>query len=348
MVAAAAAGALSASADDSLVRPAGPGAPAAWGVRGGIRFGVWPTDVSGGPGSGGPRGLIRVGYPVTEGDVVSLINFIAIEPIVAGQAHRSFSELEPSTTDGQPGKAIHAGPPPGAEWAPEAGGGPYPGHVERLPGGASRLTVRLDVERFTSGAHVYLLASVSTDRPDELELRAFTQTDSPELAACVLTATMGNLERLRELHLATGVVRARDLYPNLEGDGFGPHHSYGLHALLRGADGGPMVAATTDEDEPSRVHPAPELPWLWHYPGRQLTQYWRKAPGEYDDTLRAQVNARRVYWASRLPIPGGVAFENFELVERFVPGRASVFGLTPRAPCELYAAAEQRTRRETP
>jgi len=200
------------------------------------------------------------------------------------------------------------------------------------------LTVRLNVERFASGAHVYLLASVRTDRPDELELRSFAEADSAELAACVLTATMGNLERLRELHLSTGVARAQDLYPSLEGDGFGPHRSYGLDALCRGVDGGPVVAATTDEEEPSLVHPAPELPWLWHYPGRKLTQYWRKAPGEHDDSLRAQVNARCMYWASRLPIPGGVAFENFELVERFVPGRASVFGLTPRTPQELCGA----------
>ena len=48
------------------------------------------------------------------------------------------------------------------------------------------------------------------------------------------------------------------------------------------------------------------------------------------------VGRRRVrYWRSRHPIPGGIAFENFELRERFHDGQRSVFGITRRTPGEL-------------
>jgi hypothetical protein len=38
---------------------------------------------------------------------------------------------------------------------------------------------------------------------------------------------------------------------------------------------------------------------------------------------------------SRHPIPAGVAFENFEMRERFHPGQRFVFGITRRTPGEL-------------
>jgi hypothetical protein len=42
-----------------------------------------------------------------------------------------------------------------------------------------------------------------------------------------------------------------------------------------------------------------------------------------------------VYWASRQPLPGGVAIENFELRERFYEGQTFVFGVTRRTPQAL-------------
>ena len=44
---------------------------------------------------------------------------------------------------------------------------------------------------------------------------------------------------------------------------------------------------------------------------------------------------RLSYWRSQRPIPGGIAFENFELVERFRNGQTSVFGITRQTPQEL-------------
>ncbi len=321
-----------------LVRP-GPGAPTVWGIEGGIHFTVWPHDVGGSRSAGGPRGLIRVGYPILEDGGVWLVNFIAVEPIIEGAHERGLSELEPSASDGKPGKRIEVGPPPGEAWTASEEGEPYPGLVQELEGGARRLTICLAVERFDSGAHVRVLASVRTDRPEELELRVYAEDDSAPLRACILSATMGNYERLRELHLAERVVTAGELYGGYTGHDFAPHTRFALGELARAADGSVVVPATTDEEEPSRTLPDPARGWFWYYPGAKLTQYWRKYPDTLQDELYATVNARRVYWASEWPIPGGVAFENFELNERFTDGQAQVFALTPKTPRELLQRA---------
>ena len=303
-----------------------------WGVRGGLQFGVWPGAIGGERGPGGPRGLIRIGYPIMPDGSYRLVNFIAVEPIVRGKRRRGFSELEVSARDGKRGKLIEPGPPPGIDWDAPAEGALYPGDIETLDGGATRLTVCLRVEKFSNGAHVYLLASVRTDRLDELELRVFAEDDCAPLDACILTATMGNLERLRQVHLSGRVVTSQELYGSYEGEGFTPHTTFPLEELPRAADGSITVAATTDEDDPSSTRPDPKRPWFWHYPGAKVTQYWRKYPGTFDESLQAKVNARRVYWASKRPIPNGIAFENFELNESFIPGQTTSFGLTPLTP----------------
>jgi hypothetical protein len=207
-----------------------------------------------------------------------------------------------------------------------------------------RLSVRLQIERFGSGAQVWLLASLRTDRPGELCLEAFAHDDSRPLAACILTATMGNLERLRILHLAGRQVTAAELYRDGSGDEFAPHRHFGLAELPRAADASVLAAATTDEAAPAAVHPNPADPWYWWYPGTKLTQYWRKPPGTFGKDLRLTVNARRCYWLSQFPIPGGIAFENLELNEPFTQGQTTVFGLSQRTPAELLRGAREEAR----
>ena len=51
--------------------------------------------------------------------------------------------------------------------------------------------------------------------------------------------------------------------------------------------------------------------------------------------MAVQVNARLVYWASQATIPGGISFENFELVAPFREGRRSTFEVTPDGPAAL-------------
>ncbi|HEX2973696.1 MAG TPA: GDSL-type esterase/lipase family protein, partial [Tepidisphaeraceae bacterium] len=85
---------------------------------------------------------------------------------------------------------------------------------------------------------------------------------------------------------------------------------------------------------PAAVFPFPGTSW-WHYDGYKLVQYWKKPHGTFREDLQVGVNARYTYWQSRQPIPGGVAFENFELRERFYEGQMFVFGLAPKTPAEL-------------
>lgn len=66
-----------------------------------------------------------------------------------------------------------------------------------------------------------------------------------------------------------------------------------------------------------------------------MTQYWAKDAGTFRDDLQVVVNGRYTYWQSSRPIPGGVAFENFEIRERFYNGQKFVFGITSKAPHEL-------------
>src|SRR5690606_26936286 len=60
-----------------------------WGLQGGLQFAIPPAGFPKGP--GGPRGLIRVGYPILPDGEYHLVNFLAVEPIVRGQ--KGFSEL---------------------------------------------------------------------------------------------------------------------------------------------------------------------------------------------------------------------------------------------------------------
>jgi hypothetical protein len=94
------------------------------------------------------------------------------------------------------------------------------------------------------------------------------------------------------------------------------------------------VAVTNDEESPAKAYPFPNSE-LWHYAGFKVTQYWARAAGTFRDDLHAVVNARYTYWRSARPIPGGVAFENIELRERFYDGQKFTFGITRRTPREL-------------
>jgi hypothetical protein len=293
-----------------------------WGVRGGLLWAVAPAGFRGGE----PRGLIRLGYPVLPEKRYDLINFIAIEPIVHG--HRGFSELEHSHLDGVAGKRI---------WAENAGGDlatNVPGILRMRPDGQEELEVKLQVEKFDNGAHVRLVARQRSDRPDELELSVFQEPDSTPLDYCILSATMGNMARTRLLWLKDEVVNSLQVYRDYKETGFAPHHQYPVSRLHRGADGRVLVAVTNDEENPAAVYPFPNSK-LWHYAGCKVTQYWAREAGAFHDDLEAAVNGRYIYWRSARAIPGGVAFENFELRERFYDGQKSIFGITRRTPQEL-------------
>ena len=311
-------------ADDTFwVRPETAEAPPRWGAANGVQVMLWPHGSEGG--DGGPRGLLRVNYPILDGGKRhGLVNFIAVEPIVAGR--RGYSELERSARDGKPGKWIE----------------PLPGqHAGVLAGAGARQTLRvpLAVERFENGAEPLVALVFTRGRPDEVELRLHAAPNSAPMEFCIVTATMGNYGRLRRLWLRDGPLDARTVWPDYAGEHFAPDKQFPLERLPRTADGSVLVAATTDEADPAREPADPRAPgWRWRGTTGPLTQYWRKPPGAFRPDLAARVNARAVYWAGRVPIPNGLSYENFDLTERFYPGQRFVFGLTPRPPQKLGVA----------
>ena len=321
------------------IQPHAPDDPLIWGRKDGILFGL-PSP----GGMRGPRGLIRVGVISPTTGEPELLNFIAVEPVILGPGSRSsrmaFSELEPSRLDpGEHGKRLWVDLSSYEKSNPDKGDLPT-GTVQTFPGernnpAIERLSVQIDVERFSvNGAHVHLTASIDSDHPDELRLSVFADNDSPPIEELALTATMGNFERLRRLWLHRCVVDSRELMGSYTGDAFTDPPNYPLHDMLRTADGDAIVFATTNETTPS-TGPAPGH---WHYDLPRLTQYWRIEAHEIQPDLRVRFNGRRVYWASHDPVPGGIAYENFDVRQRYIPGQSYIFGVTAKTPWQFTPA----------
>jgi hypothetical protein len=176
--------------------------------------------------------------------------------------------------------------------------------------------------------------SQRSDAPDEIELAVHTEPDGAAMDHCILTATMGNKARARRLWLADATVDSRELYPAYRENGFAAHTFYPAGRLRRTTAGDAWVAVTTDELDPAASIPFPGSR-VWYYGGTKVTQYWRKPADDLRPDLHVAVNARFAYWQSSQPIPGGIAFENFELRERFHDGQRFVFGITRKSPAEL-------------
>ena len=223
---------LSALAQDSAwVRPSKTGDSLIWGRRDGLVFGLASPG-----GIKGPRGLLRIGVYAPGSAEPQLINFIAVEPVVAGPGRRfdrmAFSELESSEMDaGQQGKRmwIDAGDP---GHAPDPRGMLTTIHVGNAT--VERLSVHIGVERFSrNGAHVSLIASIDSDRPGELRLIPHAEADSPRLEELTVTATMGNFERLRLLWLNQRTIYSGELFSSFTGDAFVDTPDYALPEMLR-------------------------------------------------------------------------------------------------------------------
>lgn len=315
----------------SWIRPHDAKGALVWGRTDGVVFGL--------PSSGGmrgPRGLIRVGLFNRESGIPDLVNFIAIEPVIFGPGPRlgrqGFSELEASQLDpGKHGKRLWVYVPEG-ESADAAAAGTLTTFPAR-PQPIQVLSVRIEVEPFSSNhAHVYVVARIESNRPDEVAFSVFRYKDSAPVKELTLTATMGSYERLRKLWLAGKIIDSRALYRGYAGGGFVERESYPIEDMLRAWNGDAIVLATTNERNPSAVR----VPiGHWTYPLPRLTQYWRVPHHDIQPDLRVRVNGRRTYWQSNYPIPGGITFENFEVRERYVRGQTFVFGLTRKEPSQM-------------
>lgn len=288
-----------------------------WGHSKGLRVGLSPMP--------GPRGLLRIYAPYLGHADGRMINYIAIEPVVQGMLARSFSELEESLLDQVEGlrfwsaNSIHDGLP-GEPTEPARG-------VIDCDGDVEILTVYIFIEPYRSGAIVVLCLTFRADRPYEVGISTYRADGSKPLSACIVTATMGNFARLRTLHLFDRTVDAAALWPTFEGSAFTAHACFSLEDMLTTLDRGVLFAAMPNEEQPDTAAYAPQTFIGWKYYGEVATQYWRSE--DPHQLLRGCVNGRTEYWASHSSIPGGIAFENFELVEPFREGATFWFGVIP-------------------
>jgi len=319
---------------------------ALWGIRNGIVFSLWPygIETTNGLYGGGPRGLIRLG--IERGGDLYLLNFLAIEPIVNGKIE--FSEISPSQIDGKWGKLMWAG---GEEkessFYPTANTRGIISHPDSLHPKVEELSLYVFMEKFKSGAHPYLKLSIRSDRPQEICIQVFNRADSEQMDYCNITATMGNYARLRELHLKDEIIDARTLYKGYNGIDFIEKDTYAASKLQQSKRGDYFAFATSNEGiEELRKWPTDSLANAkrnWHYKVPvKLTQYWRKEQAAEKAPWRVRVNGRAKYWSggnrdvnNYLAIPGGAAFENFELQEKYLSGQKSFFGITEMSPKEI-------------
>jgi hypothetical protein len=305
--------------DGAWLRPSAtfPAVPR-WGHADGLQVGLAPLP--------GPRGLLRIfapylGAPHDE----RLLNFVAIEPVPAGETERGYSELEWSSLDAAHGKRFWSADSlestlPGDPVAPVRG-------VVSTADGVEHLTVQVVSEDFDNEARTAVTVDFRADRPHEVSLTAVRLPGSVELEYCVLTATMGNYPRLRRVGLVDGVVTPAGLWPGFGGADFAEHAVFALDRLPRNAAGEVEVTAVPDEPHPESAVYAPDVAEHWKYTGRRASQTWTTA--DPDPSLELLVNARACYWASTAPIPGGPAFENVELRERFRDGTAFRLSVEP-------------------
>jgi hypothetical protein len=252
------------------------------------------------------------------------------------KGRKGFSELEPSRLDGVRGKRIWA---EGSAAPGSVGTNLVAGTLSMPAPGVEQLEVTLRVAKFDNGAHVRLVVSQRSDAPDEIQFVIHAEPDSAAMDYCILTATMGNMARTRLLWLRDEIVSSLKLYPDYRDTGFAQHTFYPLGRLHRTASGDVLVEVTTDEENPAAAFPFPGTRH-WYYSGSKVTQYWKKPRGVFRDDLYAAVNARYTYWQSSQPIPGGIAFENFELRERFHEGQRFIFGITRKTPGQLGMTAK--------
>ena len=332
------------------IQPANEKSAPVWGIHNGIVVGLWPAAIEKGPSgenTGGPRGLLRIGYEYL--GTVYLINFIAIEPVVNDDME--FSEVSPSSVDGQWGKFCWAAADTtGGTFTPYANTKgnitqPDPLHPE-----ITQLSFYVFMEKFLDGANPYLKLTIRSDHPGELGMQIFDRGQASPMQRCALTATMGNYSRLRMLYLKDQIVDAGKLFAGYNDIGFAEKDPYPSKKMLRNRAGDYIAVAASNQsltelaawpqDERYLAH------WGWRYrPFYQLTQYWRApAAGTDSASLQVRVNARSKYWGGDSPdpsryinIPGGPAFENFELREKFLKGQTFIFGLTMKTPAAFLA-----------
>ena len=257
------------------------------------------------------------------------MNFIAVEPIPhKGKDIRGLSELEKSQIDGLQGKIFWSSDDDILDDADKAV--PARGVISTVDG-EQQLTVYIFTEKFLNGTEPYLRLKFRESRPYEFEISTFTRENgNPEPDYCIVTATMGNKARLRNLYLKDGTLHSGSIWPDYRLDGFAEHCQIPAGRMISGSDGAVWLIAAPDEENPASTPLAEGTFPGWKYYGATATQYWKKPLPE--SRTEGLVNGRFAYWASSSPIPGGIAYENFEMKSPFRQGDTFIFGISPLSP----------------
>ncbi len=285
-----------------------------WGMRDGLRISIEKTK--------GPKGLIRIYTTFLNFKSDRTVNFISIEPSVVGEEGRGQSELEMSRfRPNEQGLSFFASNSKNkfkTDHKPVSG---------VLGNDGNTLRVYIHTEKFKNGAAPVVEVIFNRHYPKTLELRTYAGPQSAKMAYCTLSATMGNFALLRRLHLKPGVAWAERMWKDEEpkGMGFYTWRSWPADKCMQLADGRPIVYASSNFSETKGIPYHPKLrKQHWFYTGDLCGQFWC---GEADADITAWVNARSTYWKSKLPIPGGASFENFEMRAPFKPGQRFWFGI---------------------
>lgn len=301
-----------------------------WGFKDGIQIGLAPLS--------GPRGLIRLYAPYADQPHLKPFNFIAFEPVNHNNV-KGFSEMETSRMDEVQGLRFWSGNSPNANEfpAPEF---PAAGKIT-WTGNQEKLSVYIFSEKFANGSDVYVKATFTAGRPYEVELTTYRPQTAQGVKYFILSATMGNYARLRQLHLKDNRVKtAQQLWPSYTGTGFTNRDVTNKSDMITDAKGGVWFIASPSEDKPWEAVYAPGTAANWIYRGTTYVTQYLYCP-QPQSMITGQVNGRYSYWLSSSPIPGGIAFENFELVENFQIGASYRFGLYPGKPEELIRKIER-------
>ena len=300
-----------------------------WGFKDGIQIGLAPLP--------GPRGLIRLYAPYAGQPQWKVFNFIAFEPVNHNNV-RGFSEMETSRLDGVQGLRFWSGNSTDATESPDP---EYPAAGKiTWEGNKEKLSVYIFSEKFANGSDVYVKVTFTAGRPYEIEFTTYRPQTAQGIKYFILSATMGNYARLRQLHLKDNRIKhASQIWPTYTGTGFTNRDVTHKSDMITDTKGGVWFIASPDESKPWEAGYAPGTANNWIYQGSTyVTQYWYCPKPQ--SMLTGQVNGRYCYWLSSSPIPGGIAFENFEMVENFQIGAKYRFGLFPGKPEELIRKIE--------
>lgn len=295
-----------------------------WGHKDGIRIGLSPLK--------GARGLVRIYTPYLGHEPDEVMNYIAFEPIPRGSEIRGLSELEMSTLDkDKRGKRFWSSNDSTAV-LPQKEIYPARGVTEEI-NGEETLTVYLFSESFDNGAKVYIRVRFYESKPYEFEISTFVYEDSEKLDYFITTATMGNKARLRTLFLSDEQKSSLQIWPEYDDVHFTEHEYFSKNEMIQDESGNILFLTSPDEEDFTNTIYAPNTRSNWIYKGKKAAQYWKVF--NPDDSLKGVVNGRYAYWGSSAPIPGGISFENFEIITPFVQGQSLLFGISPKDPEDI-------------